>query len=257
MPEETSTNAQQSSATAATPLTAEDLLKALATFQTELQAEFSKQINGLAAKTRKELEGIKSSGADSQQPAPAQSDGIKTTVQDPDKQIPDEQTPGKDRFEELQQQLVLEKRARERQHKELVGKLEAEKLNTQRLRATQDFTRFTMDRVISPEDLIQIAESRGLIKQVDGVFQVFSGKDEFTNDEIFCSIEEGLDTLLKAVPYLEKPRPGNGTGAVTSSGVSPTDGAAKYNSPQKIMDAVMAEEPGSLGVLSEIQRGQS
>lgn len=231
-----------------TALTLDDLKAAFQELRQELQTDFTAQVNGLAAKTSKRIEALKKESDSARQE-------LLNALKPPDNAAPEEPptdtpaAPNADPVAEFRQQLERERRARQKAMDEMNQKLQQSEAKAQRLQAVQSFSRVAGDRVTDVDALLTLAESRGLVTQADGEFRVLTGKDEYTSEPIYAPIEAGLGTLLQQFPYMERPRPGNGTGA--TPGDSPTPPTPKYNDTKAITSAVM--DGKGLDVIAEIQ----
>ncbi|NEO83812.1 MAG: hypothetical protein F6J87_06050 [Spirulina sp. SIO3F2] len=119
----------------------------------------------------------------------------------------------------------------------------------ERLMAVQNFTQIASDRCIDPSALLVIAEARNLVKLQEDEYRVLTGKNKTTGQAIYTSTKEGLDTLLQTFPYLENPRPGNGTGAAPTQ---PNPTRKGYDTGADIMVAVMNEKDDSMNVWQDV-----
>lgn len=197
------------------PVTLEDIKTLLG----GVQEDFTRQLNGAMAKTRKEMQQQREAlAAIATPPTPPQEE---TTQDNAPAALPAEGedpisvlTAQMDRERRAREvQMDKERRAREKQINEMKQQLQQSQKEAQRLQAVNGFARAVGDRAIDPEAMLLLGEQRGLVKQNEGTFLILTGKDEYTGDPIWQDIETGADALIKQFPYLEKPRPGNGTGA--------------------------------------------
>ena len=221
-------------------LTIDQIKSLLGEFRGEIQSELSRQVNGAVAKLNGRIESVKGESdatiqklvstltakAEGELPDPSTTEPAKTTTPADD-----------DPVAKLQAQFARQAREQAKRIQELEAKQQESERRAQRLQAVQDFTRQAGDRLIDPDALLTIAESRGILRQDGAAFQVIAGKDEYTGEPIIKPVSEALDVLINAAPYLEKPRPGNGTGATAGEPTPPA--GKKYNSGKAIMDAIM------------------
>jgi hypothetical protein len=211
----------------------------------------TKQINGLAAKLNGRIDAVKGESSATiekllstltplaESPDPATEEPAKPTTPADD-----------DPVVKLQAAMARQSRETAKKIQEMEARFQESERKAQRLQAVQDFTRIAGDRLIDPDALVTIAESRGILRQAGASFQVVAGKDEFTGEPIIKPVNEALDVLINAAPYLEKARPGNGTGA-TAGEPAPAP-APKYNSPDAIMQGIMSGKVSE--VIQEIKR---
>jgi multidrug efflux pump subunit AcrA (membrane-fusion protein) len=234
MPEELEPTTPQTETTAAPTedsapayVTKDDLARITA----ELNEKLNRDINGFAAKIKGQLGGVEQQNQSIQ----ALLQKLATPPSDTDEAaLPpaeDEATPqslqpqeGDSNFQAIQKQIERERRARLSQSKELEAmkaKLEQAEKQAQRMRATQTFAAVAGDRVIDPDGLLTLAESKGLIIQRDDQFMVAMGEDQYTGETVYKPVTEALDSVIDKFPYLKKARPGNGTGATPSAPATP------------------------------------
>ena len=188
------------------PVTLDDI-KALLS---GVQEDFTKQLNGAMAKTRKEIQQQRDAlAAFATPPTPPQEE----TASDNAPDATNEGNEGEDQITSLKAQFARQSREQAKKIREMEEKMANTERQNQRLQAVNGFTRVVGDRAIDPEAILVLGEQRGLVKQDEGKFLILTGKDEYTGDPIWQDIETGADALIKQFPYLEKPRPGNGTGA--------------------------------------------
>lgn len=233
-------------------LTIDQIKSLLGEFRGEIQSELSRQVNGLAAKLNGRIESVKGESdatiqklvstltpTEGELPDPSTTEPAKTPTQSED-----------DPVAKLQTAMARQAREQTKRIQEMEAKFQESERKAQRLQAVQDFTRLAGDRLIDPDALLTLAESRGILRQEGASFQVITGKDEYTGEPVIKPIFDAIETLIAAAPYLEKPRPGNGTGAVSGEPVPPS--APKYQTPEAIMGAIMDGKASE--VIGEIKR---